>query len=373
MKKIIVALLSAAMVLGLVACGGGTTTTAAPAETTTAAAGETATASDLNVGVFYYTFADTYISSVRDAVDKQLNGAGIKFENFDGNGDQKTQSEQVSTALAKGINMLVVNLVETSSLDAAQDIVSLAKEKNIPLLFFNREVQDEIIKSYDNAAFIGTDAAEAGHMQGKMIAEYLLADYDKFDLNKDGNISYIMFKGEMGNPEAEMRTQFGVEDADAGLTAAGKPALVFYDEANADKYLVDKDGQWSAKAANEYMTTVLANYNDANNNMVELVIANNDGMAEGAIAALEGAGYNNDAEKVIPVFGVDATDAAKDLISKGKMAGTIKQDAEGMAAAIAKLCASIKDGKGLLEDLGDLQMDAGVSKIRIPYQVYLGE
>lgn len=51
------------------------------------------------------------------------------------------------------------------------------------------------------------------------------------------------------------------------------------------KYLVDVAGKWSAQAANDYMVTLLGNYNK-DNNMVELIICNNDGMAEGAIAAL---------------------------------------------------------------------------------------
>ena len=61
--------------------------------------------------------------------------------------------------------------------------------------------------------------------------------------------------------------------------------------------------------------------------MVELIICNNDGMAEGAVSALQGACYNTGDGKTIPVFGVDATDSAKQLINEGKMTGTIKQDA----------------------------------------------
>ena len=95
-----------------------------------------------------------------------------------------------------------------------------------------------------------------------------------------------MFKGQNANPEAEYRTQYAVEDCDAALEAAGKPALTFYDANNADKFLVDRNGTWSAQASNEYMTTILSEYTEANNNMVELVICNNDGMAEGAIDAL---------------------------------------------------------------------------------------
>lgn len=53
--------------------------------------------------------------------------------------------------------------------------------------------------------------------------------------------------------------------------------------------------------------------------MIELVICNNDGMAEGAVTALNTAGYNLGSEsKSIPVFGVDATDAAKSLIADKK-------------------------------------------------------
>ena len=95
----------------------------------------------------------------------------------------------------------------------------------------------------------------AGHMQGEMIGEYLMENFDTVDLNGDGEISYVMFKGQEGNAEAIARTQFGVEDADAILTAGGKPALSFYDESNTNLYLVDQDGAWSAAAANNYMQT----------------------------------------------------------------------------------------------------------------------
>jgi len=72
---------------------------------------------------------------------------------------------------------------------------------------------------------------------------------------------------------------------------------------------------WSAAAANDYMTTALASHNATNKNMIELVICNNDAMAEGAISALNAAGYNKGGESpAIPVFGVDATEAAKALI-----------------------------------------------------------
>ena len=66
-----------------------------------------------------------------------------------------------------------------------------------------------------SASFVGTDYEMAGHMQGEMIGEYLVENYGKVDLNGDGKISYVMFKGQEGNMEAIARTQYGVDDCNA--------------------------------------------------------------------------------------------------------------------------------------------------------------
>ena len=147
---------------------------------------------------------------------------------------------------------------------------------------------------------------------------------------------------------------------------------MFYDKSNPNKYLVDKNGQWSAAAANEYMTTALTSYNEQNKNMIELVICNNDGMAQGAISALNSVGYNMGEGKSIPVFGVDATAAAQELIRGKKMAGTIKQDASGMAEALRLTAENGLAGRSLLSGTEKYDVDSDVAKIRIAYSKYLG-
>ncbi len=325
-----------------------------------------------DVHVFYYTYSDTYISTVRSSLDTLFKNEGIRYQDYDSNNSQTTQTEQIQTAITKGAKMLVVNIVTTGSDDAANGIVALAKKADIPVVFFNREVSNDVVNSYDKCVFVGTDAAEAGYLQGDMIGDYLLANYDKTDLNGDGKISYVMFMGEKGNNEAIYRTEYSVENANKKLTAAGKPELSFYDAGNTDKYLLDREGKWSAQAANDYMTTILASYSTAGKNMVELVICNNDGMAEGAISALAAAGYNTgSADAVtIPVFGVDATSAAKELISAGKMAGTIKQDNDGMAKALLHIAKNGIAGGNLLSDVTEFSIDSDVAKVRIPYAIY---
>ena len=371
MKKFLALVLALVMSLSLVACGGDDTTTE---ETTDDTATEETTESALNVGVFYYNFADAYITTVRSAMDGLLDAAGITYNNYDGANNQATQLDQINTAITNGANLLIVNIVETSSPDAAQQACDAAKNAGIPIIFFNREVDNAVVDSYEDCAFVGTDAAEAGHMQGQMIGEYLLENYDAVDLNGDGTISYVLFKGQEGNAEAEYRTQYSVEDADALLTEAGKPALSFYDPNNTSKYLVDTTGAWSSQAATDYMTTILASYSEASNNMIELVIANNDGMAEGAIAALQAAGYNTGEEgsTTIPVYGVDAMDSAVQKIQNGQMTGTVKQDAEGMANTIMTLVNNVSTGAALMDNTADYNVDSDCAKIRVPYAIVTG-
>ena len=323
------------------------------------------------IAVFYYTYSDTYISSVRAAMDKELKDAGLKYQNYDSNGNQTTQTEQVQTAIAKGSSLLAVNIVDTGSDDAAMNIVNLAKEKGIPVIFFNRSVSESVINSYEKCIMIGTDYEMAGHMQGEMIGKYLLENYDSADINGDGRISYVLFKGQEGNLEAIARTQFSVQDADRILKNEGRPELVFYDEANTNKYLVDQDGTWSSAAATDYMGTILARYSESSGDMVELVIANNDEMALGAIAALQAAGYNNGTGRTIPVFGVDATDAAKAKIAEGIMTGTIKQDAEGMADVIVDVAENYLENKNPFDGI-DEETIADDKRINIPYEEYVG-
>ncbi len=328
-----------------------------------------------DVHVFYYTYSDPYISNVRSALDKMLSDAGISYQDYDGNGNQTTQTEQIQTAITSGARAIIVNIVNTGSDDAAASIVELAKNAEIPVIFFNREVSDKVVNSYDKCAFVGTDAKEAGIMQGEMIGEYVAKNFEKLDINGDGEISYILFKGEEGNNEAIYRTKYSVEDANEILAREGLNPLVFYDKGNPDKYLVDRNGLWSAAAANEYMTTALTSYSESRKNMIELVICNNDGMAEGAVAALNSAGYNlGDGEsRQIPVFGIDATSAAVDLIKKGKMTGTVKQDAEGMANAVTKIAQNgLSEDKKLNDGMNEYNVDEKVFKVRIAYSKYLG-
>lgn len=85
MKKLLALLLVLVMVVALVACGGNGNETEAPTNNSQPASdatedtgnSDTPVGTDLKVAVFYYTYSDTYISSVRTALDAQLDALAL--------------------------------------------------------------------------------------------------------------------------------------------------------------------------------------------------------------------------------------------------------------------------------------------------------
>lgn len=301
------------------------------------------------IGVCLYKYDDTYISTVRQELEN-LAGNNAELYLNDGKGDQGTQNDQIDLLIQKGVDVLVVNLVDVG---AAQTVLNKAKEADIPIIFFNREPSAEILNSYDKAIFIGTNAKEAGIIQGEIVVNtWKSNDYDK---NNDGVLQYVMLKGEPDNPEAVARTDYSlntIKENDIDIEELGLQVC-----------------NWDTELANSAMSGWLTKYGDR----IEFVISNNDAMAQGAISALQSAGYNKgDESKYIPVVGVDATDAAKDLIAKGYMTATVLQDGKAMAEAINTISINISKGNEFLMDT-IYDFDETGKAVRIPYKSYEGE
>ena len=358
MKKLLCILLAGCLMLSFAACNSSNSS------------GGTPTQANDKIAVFYYTYEDTYVSSVRAAMDKALDTAGVAYTDYDSANDQAKQDGQVDEAIKGGATVLIVNLVDSASESAAKNIVSKAEAAGIPIIFFNRSISESVATSYNKCVYVGTDNDEAGHLQGELIGNYLVKNYSSVDLNGDGIISYVMLKGQAGNVESDSRTTYSQVDADAILNNAAQPSMRFYDAGNSNKYLLDESGSWSRAFAVEAMRDVLSSCSEANGNMVELVIANNDEMALGAISVLQEAGYNVDGGTTIPVFGVDATAEAQAAISAGSMTGTVKQDAEGMAKAIVNIAFNFKNGANTFASVDQVGAVVGSWRINIPYSRY---
>ena len=153
-KKLVSVVLAAVMGMALLAgCGGGsaapaekpaeekTEEAAAPAET---AAEETAEAAggelaDKKVGVCIYQFADNFMTLFRGELERYLIEQGFSKDNItivDGANDQATQSGQIDNFISQGVDVLIINLVNSSSASTVTDKVVAA---GIPLVYINRE------------------------------------------------------------------------------------------------------------------------------------------------------------------------------------------------------------------------------------------
>lgn len=355
MKKAMAMLMASVMVVGLAACGSSSSSSEAASSDSSSADASVSTeaASDElpTVGVLIYKYDDTYISTVRNALEAALDGkATVSMQ--DGKNDQATQNDQLDVMISKGVDVLAINMVDAK---AASGVIEKAAAAGIPTVFFNREPDTEVIESYDQAIFIGTNAADAGKMQGDIITG-LMESNPEYDLNGDGVVQYVMFQGEPDNPEAIARTQYSVSQAEDNGTAMELVSEI-------------QICNWDTEIAQKSMEALLA----ANEGKIEMVVANNDGMALGCIAALSNIGYNTGAEgaNFIPVIGVDATDAAVEEIAKGTMSATVLQDGLAMGNAVAAVALNMASGADYLDGTELTLDDTGVAA-RIPYAPYLG-
>lgn len=339
MKKLLSLLMVLTLALGLVAC--------APKKDDAAKPEEPKEAAKSKIGVTIYKFDDNFMSFVRRAIEKSAEGKADLVLN-DSQNNQSTQNEQVDMMISKGVKALAINLVDPQ---AATTIVSKAKAANLPVIFFNKEPNVDVLKGYDKAWYVGTASEEAGILQGKMIADAWKAN-PAMDKNKDGKIQYVLLKGEPGHPDAEARTKFAVDEV--------KKAGIGVEQ------LELQTGMWDTVKAKELMDAWLAKHADK----IEFVIANNDAMALGAVQSLKSNGYFT-ASKMMPVVGVDAIPDALEQIKAGTMLGTVLNDAKNQGAATAELAINAAAGKDPIAGTS-WKLDDKKS-VRVPYVIITKE
>ncbi|WP_315116314.1 galactose ABC transporter substrate-binding protein [uncultured Clostridium sp.] len=339
MKKIISLVAAAILSVGMLSgCG----------SKPTDAGKEANGAKEIKIGVALYKFDDTFISTVREAIqntaDEKGKATGEKISlNFaDGQGQQANQNDQVDTFIAQKYDVIAVNMVDRT---AASVIIDKAKQAGIPIVFFNREPVKEDMDKWEKMYYVGAKAEESGSMQGQIIADYF-KNNPAADKNKDGKIQYVMLEGEPGHQDAILRTEHSIK----ALEETG---------AKVEK-LASDTGLWQRVNGQEKMAAWLSNYGDK----IEAIFANNDDMALGAIEALKAAGYFK-GDKKIPVVGVDATAPAIDSLEAGELLGTVLNDAKGQGKAILDIAYS------LAKDEDPSKSVEGITDVKykwVPYQ-----
>ena len=277
----------------------------------------------LDIRVLVWKYDDTYGSTVRAAMEKWAEyyseemGIDIQLTMYDAADDIGKQIEQATMVCSQGCDFVIINLAEVSNGAA---LTTMFQEAGIPFLFYNKqpaEATEQEVLVDTGTIFIGTLARQAGDMQGEILAEMYEAD-PSIDLNGDGKLQYVMLMGEPQNDEAIARSQYSVETAEAlglEMEQIGETLVCNWDQAQAQDAI---NALWAAEGDN-----------------IEVIFANNDMMALGAVAAINGYGYNtgNEGDPSVVVIGVDAIDAALVSIQDGGMTATVKQDGDAMGQA----------------------------------------
>lgn len=282
------------------------------------------------IGVTYYDQSDIFLNELLDCFKKEIR----RLESEDkkvtmtiqgAGGSQKTQNDQVKELIAGGCNVLCVNLVDRTD---PSEIIDLARDYDIPLIFFNREPVAEDMQQWDKLYYVGADAQESGTMQGEIAADVIKKN-PQSDRNKDGKIQYVVLEGEPGHQDTIIRTENAVEALKANGIELEK---LSYGLAN-----------WNRAQAENRMSQMISQYQTK----IELVLANNDEMALGAIDAYEKLNYT---ESTLPLFfGIDGTDVGLKAVRESKLDGTVYNDKKGQAEAMAKLAAALASGEGMDE------------------------
>ena len=280
------------------------------------------TPKQIYIGVACYDQRDTFLGELLETFKRECRtlekkGYDISLTIMDAANSQRTQDDQVQEMIDNGCDILCVNLADRT--DPSQ-IITAAQEHDIPIIFFNREPVEEDLMRWDQLYYVGAKAKQSGQMQGQLAADYI-KEHPDVDRNHDGKIQYVILEGEMGHQDAIIRTESVVESLKEQGIELEK---LSYQIAN-----------WNRAQAQNRMIQLIGQYK----NRIEVVIANNDAMALGAMDAYEKLGYT---ESNWPVFfGIDGTKEGLEAVQAGTLAATVYNDKEGQATTMANLAFSV--------------------------------
>ena len=252
----------------------------------------------LRVGVITYTQDDPFINALADKLKENLKSMEtedmkITVSVKNGNDDQQDQNDIVEEMIDAGCDVLCINLVDRT---APSRIIRMARNEDIPVIFFNREPVREDLMQWEKLYYVGCDAEQSGIMQGEIAEEYIKS-HPEVDKNQDGKIQYVLLEGEAGHQDAISRTEYSVKTLMKNDVILEKLSYQLAD--------------WNRGQAENRMNRLISQYGKE----IELVISNNDEMALGAVEAYRKAGYIRKDWPVI--FGIDGLEDALEAVKNG--------------------------------------------------------
>ena len=308
---------------------------------------------EIKIGISVYNQYDTFISELleetRNYVDtlEEKYGIQITLDIVNASANQVIQNDHMEYFIENECDIVCINLVDRTD---ASTIIERGKNADLPIIFFNRELVEEDLQRWEKLYYVGADAFESGIIQGEVLIEKLKKDFDEVDKNQDGILQYVMLEGEAGHQDSIIRTMYVINTVT--------------DEGYQLERLADEIANWNRDQGKTKMTQWIEAFGDR----IEVVFANNDDMALGAIDALKEAGYyENTSRKPPVVLGIDGTKPALEAVERGELYGTVLNDSVGQARGMLELAYSVVTGTKLDEEYSLIDD----KYIRMPYQEIL--
>ena len=271
----------------------------------TAGFSSAALAEGLTVGVSWSNFQEERWKTDEAAIKAALEAGGNSYVSADAQASAAKQLTDVEALIAQGVDALIILAMDK---DAIGPAVDKAAAEGIPVVGYDRLIEDPraFYLTFDNKGV------------GRIIAEHVTA------LVPEGNFAII--KGDPGDPNADFLRE-GMEEVIGEKVKAGTIKIV------GESYT---DG-WKPEGAQANMEQILT----AANNEVDAVLAENDGMAGGAIAALQAQGLN------VPVGGQDGDLAALNRVARGTQTVSVWKDSRQLGKAAADIAVALAGGTAM--------------------------
>jgi methyl-galactoside transport system substrate-binding protein len=279
----------------------------------------------IRVGVIWRRFDDDFQAGFRSIIEKEAQKIGTFSLNMqDGEFDVAKANNKLDTLLASGYKYLAICVINP---EAAEYMMNKSMEADVPVVFFNTQPHDYVMESYNRSWYVGARPEESGTYSAMVLVDYWKNNTAQADKNGDGKLQLIIFQGEIGHNDVELRTK-AYHDT---LQANNIPyEVVKMDTAN-----------WLKGEAQDKMQAFITELGERG---IEGVLCNNDAMALGVVNACLQNGYNVDGAPFIPVCGIDATVEALESMKSGALLGTCLNDRAAQSDAILNIIKSVAEG-----------------------------
>jgi len=306
MAKRLLAVTTVAMFAFAACSPGATTGPTGPAATSGATAGASTAAGGCLVGVSWNNYTqERWAKADEPNIQKAVTAGGGTYARTDAKDNSEQQLKDVDNLIAQGAKVLIILAKDA---DAIKPAIDKAKTAGIPVIGYDRLIEDADVFyiTFDNKRV------------GTIIAQEVMK------AAPTGN--YAIIKGDPGDANAEFLR--------SGMTEAGIPKMGETNAAGIKVVYEQNTANWDTTGARTNMDAALA----ANQNNIQAVLSENDGMATGVVQALDAVGLK------IPVGGQDGDKAALNRVALGTQTVSVWKNANDLGAVAGSVAIQLCNG-----------------------------